>query len=740
VKEPTKISNPEYSVERIVARMKEAATRAGQMPDRASLDVVMSAERQPLRRGSKVLSDLDLQPIQLQARFQPNSDARYHVNDLLKFHDAAFIQNAYRAILKRGPDAVGYRTFLDSLRNARLNKIDILGRLRYSTEGKAKQVEIEGLWAPATLRKIYRVPFIGYFVNLLVAVARLPTLVRNQQQFEAHIIAQQEIIVEHLNHADRSLLAHVDEVSDILQTQGDTIKSLLEQADQTRAYIVHSQQRLDQEESRSAGFTEQYSTLRADLESTMRQLRASIDNAGLELTRALENRSAELKGLLDSYSGELRSLMDSNRGELRSLIDGNNGDLRSLIDGNSGELRSLIDSNSGELRSLIDGNNGELRSLIDSNSGALRSLMDSNRGELIRDIETKLSEERSSRADFGQKINETTARLAENLSDLDKRVKQWLLVLRLKEAHFDQSDASQREQLDQQRGEIQRQREQIQVATRELKQEVTRVFDKQQQVSAELVLQGERLATVLAAARKRLPAFDEKELRALAREEDHALDAFYASFDEQFRGRREDIKQRLRIYLPKINQNNIGTESMPILDVGSGRGEWLELLKDEGLQARGVDSNRILVEWCQNRNLDVAGEDLIEYLHRLPDASLGAVTGFHIIEHLPIETLVEFLNQAVRVLKPGGAVIFETPNPQNVLVGSCNFYFDPTHRNPLPSAVTRFLVESRGFNRVEVMNLNPSDDTPVDENSELARRFNQYFYGPMDYAVIGFRS
>jgi len=673
VKEPTKISKPEYSVDRIVARMKEAATRAGQMPDRASLDVVMSAERQPLRRGSKVLSDLDLQPIQLQGRFQPNSESRYHVNDLVKFHDAAFIQNAYRAILKRGPDAVGYRTFLDSLRNARLNKIDILGRLRYSTEGKAKQVEVQGLWAPATLRKFYRVPFIGYLVNLLVAVARLPTLVRNQQQFEAHIIAQQEIIVEHLNHADRSLLAHVDEVSDILQTQGDTIKSLLDHADQTRAYIVHSQQRLDQEESRSAGFTEQYAALRADLESTMRQLRTSIDNTGLELSRALENRSAEM-----------RSLMDSNHGELRSLID-------------------------------------------------------SNRGELIRDIETKLSEERISRADFGQKINETTARLAENLSDLDKRVKQWLLVLRLKEAHFDQSDASQREQLDQQRGEIERQREQIEIATRELKEEVTRVFDKQQQVSTELVLQGERLATVLAAARKRLPAFDEKELRALAKEEDHALDAFYASFDEQFRGRREDIKQRLRIYLPKINQNSIGAESMPILDVGSGRGEWLELLKEEGLQARGVDSNRILVEWCRNRHLDVTEEDLIEYLHQLPDASLGAVTGFHIIEHLPIETLVEFLNQAVRVLKPGGAVIFETPNPQNVLVGSCNFYFDPTHRNPLPSAVTRFLVESRGFNRVEVMNLNPSDDTPVDENSELARRFNQYFYGPMDYAVIGFR-
>src|SRR5204863_5174245 len=139
---------------------------------------------------------LDLQPIQVQPRFQPSSDAPYHVNDLLKFHDATFIQNAYRAILKRGPDAVGYRTFLESLRSAQLNKIDVLARLRYSAEGRAKQVEIEGLKLPALVRKAYRVPLIGYLLNLAVALARLPLSVRGEQQFEAHVLAQQEMIVE----------------------------------------------------------------------------------------------------------------------------------------------------------------------------------------------------------------------------------------------------------------------------------------------------------------------------------------------------------------------------------------------------------------------------------------------------------------------------------------------------------------------------------------------------------------
>ena len=642
--------------------MKAAATRTGQLPDRASLDVVTSAELRPLRRGANVISDLDLQPIQLQPRFQPNSDSRYHVNDLLKFHDRTFIQNAYRAILKRGPDAVGYRTFLDSLRSARLNKIDILARLRYSAEGKAKQVEVEGLFIPATIRKIYRVPFLGYLVNLVIAWARLPLLIRNQQQFEAHLLAQQEIIVEHLNHADRTLLAHVEEVAGVLQRQAETIRSLTEQAEHVRADFAYSQERQ---------------------------------------TNQLNERVAEVYERFEQADARFADLQQEHITVRDDFLKKQH------------EIRADIETWIREAQSLIEGRTNDLRT----------------------DLVAQLADEKQVRA----QLDERASRLAENLADLETQHKQWVLILRLKEAYLDKADANQRERIDVQRAEIEKQREQIEVATKELRTEVRRVFDKQQQVSTELVLQGERLATVLVAARERLPALDETQLRALAKEEDHALDAFYAAFDEQFRGSREDIKQRLRIYLPIITEHSIGSESMPVLDVGSGRGEWLELLKEEGLNASGVDSNRILVEWCRNRDLDVVEQDLISHLHELGDASLGAITGFHIIEHLPIETLVEFLNQAVRVLKPGGVVIFETPNPQNVLVGSCNFYFDPTHRNPLPSAVTKFLVESRGFNSVEVLNLNPSDDTPVEENSELARRFNRYFYGPMDYAVIGHR-
>jgi hypothetical protein len=97
------------------------------------------------------------------------------------------------------------------------------------------------------------------------------------------------------------------------------------------------------------------------------------------------------------------------------------------------------------------------------------------------------------------------------------------------------------------------------------------------------------------------------------------------------------------------------------------------------------------------------------------------------------------LDETVRVLKPGGIAIFETPNPQNVLVGSCNFYMDPTHRNPLPSPMLRFLAEARGLCRVSVLDLHPYPEAFHLDGSELATRFNQYFYGPQDYAVIGWK-
>ena len=247
------------------------------------------------------------------------------------------------------------------------------------------------------------------------------------------------------------------------------------------------------------------------------------------------------------------------------------------------------------------------------------------------------------------------------------------------------------------------------------------------------------MALIMEEARRRLPApFDQQQLEIIATEEQHKLDALYAELEDNFRGSFDEIKDRFRTYLPHLNSLAI-TNDMPIVDLGCGRGEWLELLKEEGYKALGIDSNRVLLERCRARSLDVVESDVLQYLLGLPDNSLSAITGFHIIEHLNISVLMQLLDEIVRVVHPGGVVIFETPNPENVLVGSNYFYFDPTHRNPLPSLLMKFLLESRGLQRVEVMNLHAWDQARIGGKNVLTARFNDLFYGPMDYAIAGWK-
>jgi SAM-dependent methyltransferase len=191
-----------------------------------------------------------------------------------------------------------------------------------------------------------------------------------------------------------------------------------------------------------------------------------------------------------------------------------------------------------------------------------------------------------------------------------------------------------------------------------------------------------------------------------------------------------------------LQEAKVKTEASPVVDLGSGRGEWLELLQGEGFQARGVDQNHILVEECVGAGLDVMEGDLLTYLCSIPDQSIGGVTGFHIMEHLPFETLLKLFDETVRVLRPGGVAIFETPNPQNILVSSQEFYIDPTHRSPLPGALMKFIAEVKGLERVELIPLHPFPDAHrVQEvDLEVAKRFNELFYGARDYAVIGWKA
>jgi len=186
-----------------------------------------------------------------------------------------------------------------------------------------------------------------------------------------------------------------------------------------------------------------------------------------------------------------------------------------------------------------------------------------------------------------------------------------------------------------------------------------------------------------------------------------------------------------------IENLNINKADSLFIDVGCCRGEWLEIVQELGYQGIGVDLNQVMSQDCNDHGLNVIISDCVEYLQSLEDNSVDVVTGFHIVEHLPLEIILNLFRQCLRVLKTQGMVIFETPNPDNVLVGSRNFYNDPTHRNPIPSSTLAFMLECAGFPKVEVLNLHPIPNHSL-TGDELALRFSEYFYGCQDYAVMGF--
>ncbi len=212
----------------------------------------------------------------------------------------------------------------------------------------------------------------------------------------------------------------------------------------------------------------------------------------------------------------------------------------------------------------------------------------------------------------------------------------------------------------------------------------------------------------------------------------------YDAFEEEFRGDAAVVSQRAEVYLPIMTSVSAGIPGFPVLDIGCGRGEWLQLLSDRGLAARGVDSNPTFAAQIRALGLEVVEGDAIEYLTAAPGDSVGAVTAFHIVEHLEINALLALIREAYRVVRPGGVVVFETPNPENLVVGSCSFYHDPTHRRPIPPPTLSFYLRHAGFSNVTVTSLAPLNLVPGPVDDALKPIVDRFNMG-QDYAAIGYK-
>ena len=570
--------------------------------ERLMHEIRQNVARQPLPQApAPAPRPTDGGGLRLQPAFQTKHDNQYHVNDLLKFHGEDFVRNAYRALLLRDPDEAGLAQHLQSLASGRFNKIDVLASLHYSPEGQRSGVTVNGLSTPATIRRLGRLPVLGYLLRMIIAVLRLPTLLQHQNQFENYSLSLQQRLADHQN-----------------QTQTN-------------------------------------------------------------LSNALAQLAAERLETVQTATKQQQAI-DLSLRQHEELTGRHNG-LAKMVD----EARRNADDLATQTQ--------ELR----NQQQAINLRQDADKHELLVQQQQLKSELLVQQQQLKSELNDQITKHQQLGSELDQQI-------------------TKHQQL-----------------RSELDEQMQQLLQRQQRAHDELAAQEARLRILLEEVSRDGNAIS---IQVAAEESEHLLDGLYASFEDQFRGKRDEILQRLQVYIPILKEAQITGD---VLDIGCGRGEFLQLLASEGIKAEGLDRNRVFVDECRRAGLTVTQADALTHLRSLPSESLNAITSFHLVEHLPFEILIYMLDELARVLKRGGMLILETPNPENLLVGGCNFYADPTHRNPIPSQTLQFLVESRGFHNTRILKLRPWNGARIEGDSEIIRRFNDMFYCAPDYGIIATR-
>ena len=221
---------------------------------------------------------------------------------------------------------------------------------------------------------------------------------------------------------------------------------------------------------------------------------------------------------------------------------------------------------------------------------------------------------------------------------------------------------------------------------------------------------------------------------------------FYASdrFEDEFRGTREEIRERYGDLADRFEG------CAPVVDIGCGRGELLELLSKRGIDASGIDLDADLVAGLINAGLAAEQDDAVTWLRGTVDGSLGGISMIQVVEHLTAQELTEVVALAAQKLRAGGKLILETVNPQSLYVFARAFYADPTHHNPVHPAYLTFLLREAGFSEVSIeWRSPPADDESLaavdgagvleDQINVHVARLNDLLFGPQDYAIVAVR-
>jgi len=213
----------------------------------------------------------------------------------------------------------------------------------------------------------------------------------------------------------------------------------------------------------------------------------------------------------------------------------------------------------------------------------------------------------------------------------------------------------------------------------------------------------------------------------------------YLDFENRFRGTEDDIKNRQLNYLNYIKNAAKNNQAEFVLEVGCGRGEFLKILDENNIPVKGIDTNTEMIELNLKNNRNVKLDDAISFLQAQNDNSLIGITSFQVIEHFSPDYLLDFIKLSYQKTASGGVIILETVNPMS-LFSLTHFWYDITHKTPIPPDVLKFYIESAGFQEVKpIFTSEVPEELKLQSNDENTKKLNQILFGPQDYAIIGWK-
>jgi SAM-dependent methyltransferase len=204
----------------------------------------------------------------------------------------------------------------------------------------------------------------------------------------------------------------------------------------------------------------------------------------------------------------------------------------------------------------------------------------------------------------------------------------------------------------------------------------------------------------------------------------------YTRFAFRFRGPEEYVRKTEEFYKPHF------ASCRNVLDIGCGRGEFLDLMREMGIVARGIDLSGESIAQCREKGLNAETADLFTYLGPDTVDEFGGIFASQLVEHLDPAKLPRMISLCAASLRRGGVLAIETPNPGCLAIFATYFYLDPTHTRPVPHQLLEFYMEEAGLGQIEVHELSPAADS-MPEIAELPEQFRKRFFGGLDYAIIG---